>query len=500
MSSPPAAASGAPSPLPKLSDRRQQVSSYSARTPSFDVLAMQNLLLEEELVKEAANETHEQTLKRLLSTKSAISTTSSFAERQQASAGQQAVFREIGTGSIGTVLEHPGTIHVYKFSLLDQNNKIWNNYLMGLRIQKSFSRNSSIAGDIEIPQCMWFATAHSQFWTSYKQQIPASRNPGDVLCMERIFPLPKIIRNKIVDVFCQLDPPDREQAKNIASNKDCLVRPYLGRSRVAGSHSRLKAFSLQNYKLHLDQIQYLRLDAEEFATSMAKAMAIMHWDIRIDAADIEFVLGSSPTVEGTIPVPPEDPESLQMAVTKIDTFREITISNPNFKQRLVNLWLLDFDACRDISMDPSGVQQAVRAFLENEPYCPRPNGGTAYSDHLWRAFGAQYLATSASILATAKPDVAALPNSFLIEVAKALAEPRSQPSSSGQGRGRGHLSGEAVLPNWGEDMGEEDSVAEEDTSVKELSMGAGNFSHSHTLARLLVEGAAGGVEKCNWCN
>lgn len=398
---------------------------------------MQNLRLEDHLMTQAANETDEQTLKRLLSTKSAISTTSSFAERQQASAGQQWVFREIGTGSIGTVMEHPGTIYVYKFSLLDQNNKLWNNYLMGSRIQKSFSRNSSISGDVAIPQCMWFATAQSQFWSRYKQQIPASRNPGDVLCMERIFPLPDIIRNKIIDVFCQLDPIAREQAKHIASNKDCLIRPYLGRARVANSQSRLKAFSLRNYKLHLDQIQYLGLDAEELAKSMAKAMAIMHWDIRIDAADIEFVLGSSPVVDGTIPSPPEYLERLPMTAAKMDTFREITISDPNFKQRLVGLWLLDFDACTDISMDPSGVQKAVRAFLENEPYCPRPYGGSTYSDHLWRTFGKQYLATSASLLAKAPSEVAALPISFLTLVAKALAEPQPQSSSAAGGRGQG---------------------------------------------------------------
>ncbi|EXJ56576.1 hypothetical protein A1O7_06920, partial [Cladophialophora yegresii CBS 114405] len=237
--------------------------------------------------------------------------------------------------------------------------------------------------------------------------IPASRNPGDVLCMERIFPLPEIIRNKIIDVFCPLESPAREQAKNIISNKDCLVRPYLGRARLGGSQSRLKAFSLRNYKLHIDQIRHLGLDGEEFAISMANAMAVMHWDIGIDAADIEFVLGSSPTM---------------------DTFREITISNPNFKQRLVGLWLLDFDACGDITMDSTGVQQAVRAFLENEPYCPRPYSGTAYSDHLWRVFGTQYLATSASILTMAEPDVADLPNTFLTGVAQALAGSRNQPS------------------------------------------------------------------------
>ncbi|RVX73700.1 hypothetical protein B0A52_02590 [Exophiala mesophila] len=428
--------------LPKASNRRQQVSSYSVHTPSLENLAIQNLRLEDQLLQQAANETNEQTLKRLLSTKSAISTTSSFAERQQASYLQGSGFREIGTGSIGTVLEHPGTIWAYKFALLDQSDKLWNNYLMGLQVQQSFALRAKMSADVAIPQCMWFATAYSQFWTTYKSQIPDSRRPGDVLCMERIFPLPEVIRNKLIDVFCQLDPASREQAKKIASNKNCLIRPYLGRARITSGQSRLRAFSLRNYKLHLDQIQYIGLDVEELASSMAKAMAIMHWDIGIDAADAEFVLGSSPTVEGTVPPAANDITSLLRTAEKVDTFREVTISNPNFKQRLVTLWLLDFDACGKINTNAAGVQRAVKAFLENEPYCPRPNGGSNYCDHLWSVFGNQYLETSRSILVGVDGNVASLPVSFLTGVVKALA---GSGSSQPQAR-RGDRQSQETLP------------------------------------------------------
>ncbi|EXJ86309.1 hypothetical protein A1O3_03260 [Capronia epimyces CBS 606.96] len=114
--SPSEAGWGEPSTLPKLAHRQRQETSqisYSARTPSLDPLAMQNLRLEEQLI---ANETNEQTLKQLLSTRSVISTTSSFAERQQVAAGEQNVFGEIGTGSIGMFLEHTGFICVYILS------------------------------------------------------------------------------------------------------------------------------------------------------------------------------------------------------------------------------------------------------------------------------------------------------------------------------------------------------------------------------------------------
>jgi hypothetical protein len=463
-----------------MADRRQQTasdSSYSARTPSLDALAMANLRLEDSMAAEAAHETNEQTLQRLLSTKSTISTASSFAARQQIAAGHQVVFRSIGTGSIGIVLEHPGTVFVYKFSLLDQkSDKLWNNYIIGLKLQDGFSRNKSLVGEMAVPQCMWFATESSKFWSIYKQEIPSSQKPGDVLCMERIFPLPKIIRDKIIDVFCQLDTSTREQAKDIPSNKDCLVRPYLGRARVAGNQSRLRAFSLRNYKLHLDQIQFLGLHAEEFAILMAKSMAIMHWDIKIDAADVEFVLGSSPTTEGTFSRPSR-PKQLQNLTAKTDTFTEVEIPNPDFMQRLVTLWLVDFDACKDIAFNDMGVQQAVSAFVENEPYCPRPSSENGYGDRLWNVFCTEYLATSALILAT-KPEVAALPQVFLTGVSNALARQASQAMGwmmGAQMGGRGQSSEVNIAQGDGRHGGGRNSGGRRSGSGRGQSTGRGHF-------------------------
>lgn len=54
-------------------------------------------------------------------------------------------------------------------------------------------------------------------------------------------------------------------------------------------------FSLRNYKLHVDQMQSLQLEAEKYATSMADAPAVLHWHMKIDGMDIEFALGSSST-------------------------------------------------------------------------------------------------------------------------------------------------------------------------------------------------------------
>ena len=111
------------------------------------------------------------------------------------------------------------------------------------------------------------------------------------MCIERIFPLPKPTRDALIDLYCP--GIGREAAGTNAANKDCLLRPLLGRKRQS-SGSRLNIFSLRNFKLHLDQIQEIGLDARELAYAMADAMAVLHWHTKIDAMDVEFVLGSSP--------------------------------------------------------------------------------------------------------------------------------------------------------------------------------------------------------------
>lgn len=204
---------GSPTHLPNvvLSGRRQQQrtdTTASSRSSSLEAALSQNLQLEERLrfEPESVHETPQEKLRRLLSTRSAISTASSFAERQQAAVGGNANFREIGTGSIGKVFEQPGTRWAFKLPLMDRTDKLWNHYIMNLRVQGSFDELGSISGQVEIPRALWFANETSQFWQQNTSLFPDSptfpRRPRKVLCMERIFPLPEPIRHAIIDVYC----------------------------------------------------------------------------------------------------------------------------------------------------------------------------------------------------------------------------------------------------------------------------------------------------------
>ncbi|CAG7965829.1 unnamed protein product [Penicillium nalgiovense] len=327
-------------------------------------------------LEDEANESPEFLLRRLLSTKSAISTSSSLAQTQEAAVGQICPFREIGTGSVGKVFEQPGTPWAFKLPLIDGTDKLWNHYIMNLRIQQSLDSLGPIAGDIEVPRAAWFANEQSEFWDENLKLFPTDptfpRRRRDVLCMERVYPLPQTIRHALIDVFCSPDIADT--IKDSKSNKDCLIHLYLGRKRFGSSR---RFFSLRNYKLHVDQIQSLELEAESYASTMASALAVLHWHTRIDAMDIEFVLGSTPLDRNCIrrALPLHDIKQLEPGSS---TFEHTTNSSPNFRKRSVCLWIIDFDACSSITMDSAGVEKAVKAFFETAAYCPRPSPGDEY--------------------------------------------------------------------------------------------------------------------------
>ncbi|CRL27615.1 Protein of unknown function DUF3669, zinc finger protein [Penicillium camemberti] len=360
---------------------------------SLAVAIERNLKLEEKLEEEDA--TPQDVLHRLLSTKSAISTTSSFARSQQAAVGTRAPFREIGVGSIGRVFGQPGTPWAYKVLLLDRTEKLWNNYVVHLRVQQSFDALGEHAGLVEVPRIAWFASKSSMFWEENLDLFPDEstfpRRPREVLCMERIFPLPEKIRHALIDSFC--NPAIASKAKTDPANKDCLVRVLLGRRRFGAS-----------------QPGGLDLDAEEYARSMADALAILHWHTKIDAMDIEFALGSTPldrnAVRRALPL-----KGVERLVPGSSTYEHTTNADPNFKRRSVSLWLLDFDACSPITMDNAGVQKAVKAWLETDPFCPRPHAEDEYMQNLWRVFSERYIATGRKV-ATGKTSQS-LPAKFI---------------------------------------------------------------------------------------
>jgi hypothetical protein len=107
-------------------------------------------------------------------------------------------------------------------------------------------------------------------------------------------------------------------------------------------------------------------DMRGYAEVMAETLAIMHWVMQVDANDVEFVLA-----------PPDGEKGKWDNVLGAHA-----------------MWMLDFDLCRDLSMDKAGVEQAVVAFWKNDPFYPRPDE----ESFLWQAFRETYLSTSQRIV------------------------------------------------------------------------------------------------------
>ncbi|KAF2194856.1 hypothetical protein K469DRAFT_469735, partial [Zopfia rhizophila CBS 207.26] len=332
------------------------------------------------------------TLKRFLSTRSVVSTFSSFAERQQAVVRTRSEFRAIGAGTCGTVFEVPGTTDAFKVANNPggHTDKLWNDFQMHLRVSEAFDTIGREKLAVHVPIIKYFVSSKdSEWWGENMDRFPQKyQSQSNLLCAERILPLAKLIRESLVDTYC---PPSLvKEIKGSPSNKDCLVRIYLGKRKERIS----KFFQLRNFLLHLDQMEELELDTADFATHIADALAVMHWRVGIDANDVEFVLGSAPyRVANPAQIISKPPTVKQIKSMPPNTSTWAS-HNDDFKRQITHIWLLDFNRCEDFFLNQSGIEKLVAAFFRNDPYYPRPHGATTKDQNLWATFRNRYIATS----------------------------------------------------------------------------------------------------------
>ncbi|KAL1608145.1 hypothetical protein SLS60_003084 [Paraconiothyrium brasiliense] len=238
---------------------------------------------------------------------------------------------------------------------------------------------------LSIPQCHALVQPTDAWWQTRLHQFPAGYSACRALVSERIPKIPRQISDKIVDLFCAGNEPLSKFVKNNPDDDACLIRPYLGRRRRnqkdTVSTSRFQRFSLRNVPVHIDQMEALGFDVNNYAATMAEALALMHWGARIDGNDVEFVLA-----------PPRAAESSPSPLFQSDYLGKHC------------LWILDFDCCRTLSMDEAGVEQACAAFYKNDPFYPRP-GGEEADEELWKVFKHKFLIASQKIMGRKSNDV-----------------------------------------------------------------------------------------------
>lgn len=325
-------------------------------------------------------------LKQMLSTDGYITVSSALAEYEQRAAEDNT---SIGEGMCGTIYPLEGTTQVIKIPKSpEKSHELWQDAMMHNRIEETMRGvPSALRQDFSVPAYGgWVAPETSTFWDDNAQLFPpATKVPNFGLISERILPLPLPVRTALVDALCSKAIKKQKEAfLKQPENKDCLVRLYLGR-RVEGSKS--DNVRLRNFPLHVNDMEHLKLDTRMYATTMARALATMHWAAGVDANDVEFVLGSSPCKNLTAKPTMEELEASDMhSAAKLYQF--------DLWHRAISIWLLDFNQCKKFEHNAQGLKQLVDGFYWNDPYYPRPGSRHQDDKHLWEVFRDAYLEAS----------------------------------------------------------------------------------------------------------
>ncbi|KAK1998400.1 hypothetical protein LX36DRAFT_634413 [Colletotrichum falcatum] len=243
---------------------------------------------------------------------------------------------------------------------------------------------------INLPRCEGFLAREDEAaWSRILPRLPGNYTPCNALVSEKIPPLPRRVRKLLSERLRMGENPD--EVADDASNAHCLVRPYLGRrkhrrgSGSDGSGPRwLRLYSLRNLPLHADQMESLGLDLESYALAMADTLAFLHWSARVDANDVEFVLARGR--------PRAASEAEAPGFASASAGFQTAALGPH------SMWILDFDCCRDMTMDEAGVRRACKSFWRNDPYYPRPGSGHENDQRLWDAFEGRFLEASGRLL------------------------------------------------------------------------------------------------------
>lgn len=206
-----------------------------------------------------------------------------------------------------------------------------------------------------------------EFWAENASKFPAAyQTPSTALQMERILPLPKVLRKALISHFHPSpDPATVVRILDRTPDKHCLVRTYLGRKNRPKQLTDGE-FSLRNFQLYLNPMRGMSLDVMGLATSTGEAFAIMHWGAGVDGDDVEFVLGTSATTE-------------------------TDMAQPDLQHRAVGLYLLDFGQCQSVDLFNEDVQDVYQGFKaamimgDNQLFIPHPK-----ETELFRAFSEAY--------------------------------------------------------------------------------------------------------------
>lgn len=334
-------------------------------------------------------------LKRTLSIGAVHPTLSAFSERRSTSIPTAPIveLRDIGRGSCGSVFEVPGTVYAIKKG--SKVHSIWNDFnLTNLAYNSCVASTNlfkySFPGN-QIPRVPKAKVFHSpeseEWWKINLSSFPeADRTKAAVFYLDRILPVSEITRVALVSKFFLTDAQSQRIVLKNTDNQDCLIRLYFGKHKPDDGMYTTED-TLRNFPLYLDQAKVIKIDINGYATQMAIGLAILHWEAQIDAADTEFVIGTSTT------------RVFGLHYTSHQSMAPPTSTVDNITQRETQLWMLDYDKCTKVSfntpdLDKDVVHPYYVAVTGNDPYFPHP----CLDIELWKGFRQAYLKASHIII------------------------------------------------------------------------------------------------------
>ena len=311
-----------------------------------------------------------------------------------------AISREIGKGTFGIIFVNPSKPgHIIKRTLVpnvDPRGWLVQDAHWHERIYTSFEgfrQGSALMGGTVCLPCVprfdrmihcgdtdaWLVEhaldGRQVSWTdaSGRHEETTYLDPLPILCAQQIPSVPSAVATHILRTFhADLGEEAIRSATAMPTNQNALLRVYFGKGYDADHETNSKLTSdaldpgpvapsqrqklkilpsLRNFPLSQSRLAEVlsRVDYVSALGLLASAYAVLHWRVKCDARDVEFVLGGPDTCA----------DQVQQSIIEITGER-------------LQMWLLDFNQVTSISLTEEGVQKLVAGFLENDPYVPKP--------------------------------------------------------------------------------------------------------------------------------
>ena len=276
---------------------------------------------------------------------------------------------------------------------------LWKESVNHAIIQRAFEDTpSALRGNIQIPRLLGWIQPNNPLWKQQRLDAILGGDGNYGILSERIDPVPQPVMD-----WCSTQL--RERHDNRYETSDCdldevlecpdfkFIQLSLGNFAVFSSDRWSCLPNLNDLVVYVDELEYMQLPIEKYATIMAETLAVLHWRANVDGSGIKFIIGSTPRCTSQRP--------------SVYEWREAGPDSPIFASSQPNLHPIDrslamfcisFEQCKTFrisgGLNPDTVQKLADAFLHNYSF-PRPTNASLESHScLWTTFKEAYLKRS----------------------------------------------------------------------------------------------------------